>query len=271
MIGALALVSICLFAQDARQNLQEFLHNYITVSVYEMREVENGKILTRILQTEDPREVAVFGMVRVNVSRAQFLDKYRDIVEFKGKTVSQIGKFSDPPKPEDIQTLTLDKEDINDLKNCQPGDCNIQMSDSAMQQLKAGKNVTELAKLMLVQYVDSYLKGGDLSLSVYHDRKYPTYLALEFESLLNNSKYIKEYAPEFDNYLRKFPNAQLNGVENFIYWEKAKFAKKPVISITHVCIYQPDDQRAIIASKQIYSSHYFTGILGLTGLIDATP
>jgi len=167
--------------------------------------------------------------------------------------------------------MTLDKEDINDLKNCQPGDCNIQMSDTAMQQLKAGKNVTELAKQMLVQYVDSYLKGGDLSLSVYHDRKYPTYLALEFESLLNNSKYIKEYAPEFDDYLRKFPNAQLNGVENFIYWEKAKFAKKPVISITHVCIYQPDDQRAIIASKQIYSSHYFTGILGLTGLIDATP
>jgi hypothetical protein len=60
----------------------------------------------------------------------------------------------------------------------------------------------------------------------------------------------------------------MDGSEDFIYWSKEKFGLKPVISVTHVSIYRkPESGRTLIASKQIYASHYFEASLGLTAVV----
>jgi len=121
-----------------------------------------------------------------------------------------------------------------------------------------------------VDDVREYLKSGNAALGEYHDRKPPLRKADEFHSLLRESPYIHEYAPEFYRYLEQYPDEQLSGVENFIYWSKENFGLKPVVSLTHVTIYRrkQDPGSVLIASKQIYASHYFDSSLGLTALVE---
>jgi hypothetical protein len=113
--------------------------------------------------------------------------------------------------------------------------------------------------------VKRYLIGGNEQLTQYDDKKRPLRLADEFGAILKASPYIFDYEPEFYAYLREYPKKPLDGVENFIYWSKEKFGLKPVVSVTHVSIYQrPEMGFTLIASKQIYASHYFEASLGLT-------
>jgi hypothetical protein len=63
------------------------------------------------------------------------------------------------------------------------------------------------------------------------------------------------------------PGSDLPGAEEFIYWSKEQFGLKPVVSITHVVIYQPrrfDVPDVVIASKQIFASRYLGGSLAIT-------
>ena len=60
----------------------------------------------------------------------------------------------------------------------------------------------------------------------------------------------------------------LPGAESFVYWSKEKFGLKAVVSLTHVTIFRRSKSEFLIASKQIYASHYFDASLGLTHLAD---
>jgi len=234
--------------------------------------MEDGKVQAKILPTEDAAEVAVFGIVRVKSTRDAFMEKVRNIAEFeKTKGVQQIGKFSDPPQLADIEVLKIDQDDLTAIGKCVPGNCDIQLSDVAMERLKIALDMSVLAKTMLVEYVTKYMQGGNESLSTFNDKKHPLVLAKEFDALLSNSKYIYEYIPELNEYLKTYPKGTLQGAENFLYWEKSRFHKKPVISLNHAILYQPEPEGAILATKMLYASHYFHAALELTGVRSATP
>src|SRR5215475_1894768 len=130
LILMLILMPILLFAQEGLTKFESFLQNYIHLSVYQMHQMEDGNVQAKILPTEDPAEVAVFGIVRVNSTRDAFIEKARNITEFeKKKGVEQIGKFSDPPQNSDIEALKIDQEDLTAIGKCMPGNCDIQISD----------------------------------------------------------------------------------------------------------------------------------------------
>jgi hypothetical protein len=129
----------------------------------------------------------------------------------------------------------------------------------------AEQQATELARTVLLQYVERYLTGGNEQLSEYSDKKQPLRVAEQFDAILKASPYIFDYDPEFYEYLSDYPKKHLDGVEDFLYWSKEKFGLKPVISVTHVSIYRkPEFDVTLIASKQIYANHYFEASLGLT-------
>jgi hypothetical protein len=67
--------------------------------------------------------------------------------------------------------------------------------------------------------------------------------------------------------MARYTRDQSPDVSEFLYWSIETFGLKPVTSITHVSIYvQPE--RTVVASKQIYASHYFDASLGLTAALD---
>ncbi|MGE5816562.1 MAG: hypothetical protein ACM37Z_00960, partial [Deltaproteobacteria bacterium] len=225
-------------------------------------------------------EVAVFGVVLVKAPPDFFVERFRDIESYKkGTSVPLVKKFSAPPQLEDLDQLKVDKEDFDALKHCSIGNCDVKLSSAAIDRLRkeidwnapdAPEKVDKLARMSLLTYVKDYLAGGNLALSEYNDKKKPLRIVDQFDAILMASPYIYEYAPEFYVYLREYPGKLLDDAEDFIYWSKEKFGLKPVISVTHVSIYRrPGTGHTLIASKQIYASHYFEASLGLTAVVVA--
>ncbi|MEW6211983.1 MAG: hypothetical protein AB1631_26745 [Acidobacteriota bacterium] len=281
---AVSLLLFCAFPAGA-QNLpgwfEKFLQKHIHVTAEDIAGLERGEAIARVLKTAVKKEIAAVGIVRVDTSGDAFIEKFRDIVEFKkSSAVAQIGKFSNPPRLEDLKTLTLDPCCLNAIKNCETGDCDMQMSNEMMDRFRReldpsapdyATRANELARRILFDYVEAYLRTGNAALVEYHDQRNAVRLADEYRSLLAQSRFLAEYAPEFYKYLEEFPKASSPDVEDFIYWSKEKYGLKPVLSITHVAIYRrvfENRTEVLIASKQIYASHYFDGSLGLTAVVD---
>jgi hypothetical protein len=253
--------AFCANAQETPEGLTTFLKNRIGLSTKDLAEVRRGEVIAKILRSE-PQKVAIFGVVRVNASEDFFLERFRDIESYKKCTsVPQVKKFSTPPRIEDIQQLTVDREDFVGLKNCKVGSCDVKLPAHAIAQLQtetdgnaadASEQVNELARASLLEYANRYLEGGNKALTEYSDKKTPLRLADEFEAILKASPYLYDYEPELSAYLRDYAAKRMDGSEDFIFWSKEKFGLKPVISLTHVSIYRkPESGRTLIASIQI--------------------
>lgn len=266
-------------AQKLPAPLETFLREKIQLSDEQLADAAQGKAIAKTLPSER-NEIAVFGIVLINAATELYVERFRDIESFKkGTAVPIVKKFSSPPRVDDVRELTVDEEDFDALKDCRVGSCGVKLPSEIIERLRteidwsapdARQKVDRLARAALLEYVKRYQEGGNAELSEYNDKKTPRRVAEEFGAILKASPYIYDYTPEFYDYLREYPRKRLENVEDFIYWSKEKFGLKPVISVTHVTIYpEPRLQVTLIASKQIYASHYFEASLGLTVVVPA--
>jgi len=275
-------ISIAIIASPQSQQpaARDFLKKYLGFTDAEITSLDGGQLITKLPKVTDQREVAAYAVVRVNAPPEQLAVQFNDIVRWKkGESVPQIGKFSDTPTIADLNGLTIEPDDIKVLKKCKPGSCGIKLSSGSMEYLAKGTNWTAvnyhgqaetLFKHMLSDYAGSYLTGGNRVLVQYDDQKQPLKLAEDFSALLKESTYVNEYAPQLANYIDKFPAVQLPGSTSYIYWSKEQFGIQPVMSMTHVTIYprkHGSGNETIIASKQIYASHYFESSLAFTMML----
>jgi hypothetical protein len=278
IVGLLCILPT--YGQLLSPEFSDFAQRHIGVSESDLRKIEQGKVLTKALDSEVKSEVAIFGVILIQVPSDFFIEKFRDIEQFKkNEKVLEIGRFSKPPARSDLNDFTLEPGDLRDIRKCRVGECKIKLPADVIERFQREIDwsapghpflVTSLAKEMLVEYVTSYLEGGNAALTVYHDQKIPVSLEEQFRELLQESPYLFEYVPEFHEYLERFPEVELPGVEDFVYWSKEDLGLKPVTTLTHVSIYQRDSQSPspiIISSKQIYANHYFEASLGLTALV----
>jgi hypothetical protein len=91
-----------------------------------------------------------------------------------------------------------------------------------------------------------------------------------FAGILQHSPYLWQGAPALSSYLSEFPRGEPADVESFVYWSKEQLDGKPVISVTHVCIWRGEaggTPTVLVAGKQIMATHYLNGGLGLTVLL----
>ncbi len=263
-------------AQNLPDRFQNLLQTQFNVSETNLASLERGEAVTKLLKTRAKKEIAALGILRVNAPGDLFIGRFRDITDFKKSApVLQIGKFSNPPNLADLNGLTLDPCCLEAIRNCKTGDCDMKMSAEMMERFHQELNpsaanyqerANALARSMLFDYLKAYLQTGNAALIEYRDEKNAVRLADEFRSLLEQSRFLADYAPEFYKYLEEFPKASLPNVEDFIYWSKEKFGLNPVLSLTHVVIYKRvvgESTEVLIASKQLYANHYFDGSLGL--------
>lgn len=260
------------------------LGHHLGFSARDLQELERGEPIARSLDASDPREIALVGATRVEVPRAYFLARFRDIEEFKrGPLVLQVGTFSDPPRLEDVEGLTLPEEDLRDLRRCRPGDCDVKLPTETIARLRrevdwsapnAASRATRLVQEMLVERARLYLRAGPSTLAPYHATRRPVFVSRELTAILDASPYLKHYAPELRSFLEAFPRIGLPASEHFLYWSKETFELKPVINLTHVALYTPPrfgGTLTVIVSAGLYSSHYIDGSLGLTVAFDRDP
>lgn len=286
-VGAVALCFCLIMTSTGRVSsdggAKEFLRKYFNFSQADFSQLDGGGVITRLPSPADSREVSVLGAIRVGVGRDAFVTRLRDIVNFKkSPNVLQIGRFGRIPRIDDLAGLSIDPEDIEALRVCRVSDCDVKISAARLERIQRGVNwsspdyqsdASRLVKQMLLEYVQGYLAGGNSRLGVYQDKEYTHDVAADLVSLLRQTQYIYNYAPDFLRYLEQYPQGRPAGTEDFIYWSKEKFGLKPVISLTHVSIYRKNRAGGTdlyIASKQLYASHYFESSLGFTFFLDDT-
>jgi hypothetical protein len=197
-------------AQPAPGEPQTFLRKHVQLDEAQIAAIDRGEVVTRLLPTAEGREIAAFGAVRIRATRAAFLSRFKDVVAFKkGAAIPEAGLFSRPPRLEDLAELTLDPEDVDSLKSCTKGDCDVKLPASIMERFRrevtwsapdARARATALAKQMAVEYVAAYLSGGSAAMGEYHDKKKPLAMAAEFHELIRRSPYVFEYVPELHRY-----------------------------------------------------------------------
>ena len=123
------LCTLPTYGQLVSPEFSDFLQRHIGFSESDIRKVEQGKVVTKALDTEVKSEVAIFGAILVRVPTDLFVQKYRDIERFKrSKKVLQIGRFSNPPQRSDLNDFTLDLGDLQDIRKCKVGKCEIKLS-----------------------------------------------------------------------------------------------------------------------------------------------
>jgi len=266
---------------DIPQRVSAILQERVSLSRADVGALDRGRAVARSMKPGDRREIAAAGAVRVGVPVEFFLRQFVDIVSFKrSPIVRQIGKFSGTPRVQDLAPLTFEPGDLDELRRCRVGDCDIQLSADQIRRIQstvdwsrsdARAQANRVLRELLFEYVERYRTSGNQALLEYANERDPLSMADELRLLVSHSSETLAGVPEFGEALLTSA-ASLHGAQEFIYWSKEQFGLKPVVSITHVIIYplrRPGMPDVLIASKQIYASRYLAGSLALTLGVDA--
>lgn len=267
LIGALAPVMRAT-AQDVPQELMVDLRD-ANFSGAQINSVRAGAIAVQILPQRDDTAAFVTGAVRIAAPDEALPEEIRKIETFRtGGRILQIGRFGQSPSLGDIQPLVLDRGEIDDLRGCKAGDCEMQIGSGAMEAIHAidgsrndaRTHAAQTFKELLLGQARAYLEHGSAAMATYNNNDAPESVASAFEQILRDSPRLVRSDPAFFRYLVDFPkDPQASNLENFLYWSKEK-VRKPVVSVVHVCLEHSESHgraRYLIAMKHIYDSHYY--------------
>jgi hypothetical protein len=238
--------------------------------------IQNGKAFAKILPTSNPSDIFVCGAVYIRAKPAAYLQFMQDMT--RRKTVTGYlgaGEFSAPPAVGDLDGLSLERDDIENLKNCRPGHCELQLPEESMEAARAAiqwnspdvaEQITILAKRGIVRLLKEYQQAGDRALLPYRDKRDPVPPAEQFRSILRHVELFPQYLPDLNRYLLQYPNSRPEQAQDLFYWEKVNFGLKPTIRVNHAIIYRTSGPGAVhvLAIKQLYATHYFQTALDLS-------
>lgn len=284
---ALGLVGLVTWprADQGPDDLTAFLGNELGFQAGELERLTGGDPIARVLENRsEDRQITLAGAIRLGTSRQDFRRHFTNVSDLvQGSTTPEAGEFGSPPKLGDLYGLTLPMEDLESLERCRVGDCELKLAASAIERFQrkvnwSGRRADAEARTqfleMLVEDARGYLKDGPAALPKYADKPEPLSVAAGLDTLLRQMPYLGRFAPEFAGHLAAFPRSRLRGADDELYWAKESFGLKPVITLNHASVYAPpsDPRRLLIATAQIYATHYFQSGLRLLVLVeDAAP
>jgi len=258
-------------------DLERFFRQNVELSEDQIAAIRSGQAVTIALPPRTPAEVLLFGAVYIHAfpeayfQYARNFDRLRKVPGFLA-----LGVFTVPPQLSDLQGFAFDKDDIEALKSCEPGNCRIQMPAMSIDGLHRSINwsasdvnnqVNQLLQKRALERLLAYQREGNEALGVYNDKRDPTAVPEQFAYLLSYGKALPEHEPDFYHYLLLYPQAKPANYEDTFYWEKVKFGLKPTLRIVHMVTMRGglcDPMACAIAQKQLYSSHYFETALDLS-------
>jgi hypothetical protein len=246
--------------------------------------VEGGEVVVRSLPTPDRDEVALVGLVHVAVPRAFFLARTSDVAAFLAESGHQaFGVLRSPPVQADFARLTLDPSDAAGLRKCEVLRCSIKLPEQQMTAIAsalaqprgagpfAPARADSLMHLWLLGLVDDYWTRGDSALPVYDDTRRGERSASGFRQLLAENAPLFRDAPRFMTYLTDSPARLIDGVATTLYWATdSRPGLKPILSVSQLSTLRGAGagEPMLIATKQLYASHYFDSWLDVAALVD---
>ena len=260
--------------QKPSSGLPARLAAYVTrtakLSDDERSRLTGGEAVTKLLDVDESKEVAVFGAIWMNASIQRYVEAVKDIETLeRGGGFKLTKRISTPPRLEDFAGLRIPEEDLDDLRSCRVGECEIKLGEAALRRFQTevdwkGANARSAANALMqrlaFEYVTGYLQGGNERLAVYRDQSRPTFVAQEFREMTDRMPELTADMLNIRRYLLEYPKVMLPDSASFLYWQETEFGLKPTIRISHVTIRKGKDD-TLVASKMLYASHYFwTGL-----------
>jgi len=277
LLVALFVAATAASRSQTSPDLEKFFRQSIGLTKDQIAAIQNGQAVTKEMPARIPAEVFLFGAVYIHATPDAYLRYARDFDRLrKVPGYLALDMFGNPPQLSDLEDFSFDRNDIQALKRCKPGDCLIQAPANSIEQFQLSTDwsasdvsgqVNQLLRQIALQFLLDYGRNGNQALGFYNDKPNPTAVAQQFAYMLSYTNVLPEHLPDFYQYLLGYPNARPANVEDSFYWEKVKFGLKPTLRIVHVVTMRgkPTDEVACaIAEKQLYSSHYFETALDLT-------
>jgi hypothetical protein len=290
VLAALSVAYVALGAQPPADPLA-FFRPSVELSAGEIQRLRAGASVVRVLRASG-REVAVFGAAPIHIDGDRLVSWVRHIAALKkSRAVLGIARVSDPPRLEDFDHLVLDDADLEEIRQCRPGDCGLKITADEIGRLHAAigggalqwkPRVQQVFRELMLRRIRDYLAGGSAALPRYDDGKDGPLLGEVFRSIARQTP-IPTRLPRFADYLERYPHAPAEDVESFIYWAKEEFGRKPVVSATHVSIVHPSAAAAlgapdgrphggdlptvVVTGRQLFATHYLDGALSVTAIL----
>ncbi|HEX7771407.1 MAG TPA: hypothetical protein VF435_03240, partial [Pyrinomonadaceae bacterium] len=108
---------------------QQVLREKASFEEPDLTALQLNQPVARLAPTSNKREVAVMGLVSINATAEDFLRSYRDsMLQKSNAAILEIGRFGSQPTLADLASLSLETRDIEDLKECVVGDCQVKLS-----------------------------------------------------------------------------------------------------------------------------------------------
>ena len=276
LVALIATVALPAFCQS-NPDLQTFFQQDIGLTQDQIAAIQDGQPVAKTMPSRTPAEVFLFGAIYIHALPESYLQFARDFDRLRElPNYLALGVFSNAPKLSDLKDFAFDSDDIQALKNCTPGDCQIQLPASSIEDFHRSINwsaadvneqVNRLLQEMALQRLLAYQREGNQALGLYNDKRDPTVVPQQFAYMLTYAKALPAHLPDFYTYLLAYPNAKPANVEDTFYWAKVKFGLKPTLRVVQMVTMRgnPADPVAYaIAEKQLYSSHYFETALDLS-------
>ena len=278
---SVALLVMCLTAQNSAaqtvRDLQSFFREEVGLTEEQIANIRAGKAVVKAMPSRTPAEVVLFGAVYIHAAPENYLAFHQDFDHLRTlPNYLALGVFDTPPQLSDLKGFDFERDEIQSLRKCKPGECLVQMPASSIQELQQSvdwsaanldEKVNEQLQRKALGLIFAYQRDGNQALGDYNDKRDPIDVAKQFEFILSYSKVLPARLPQFYNYLLHYPDGKPAKVEDTFYWAKVKFGLKPTLRILQVTAMsgEPgDDLACAVAEKQLYSSHYFESALQLS-------
>ena len=268
-------------AQRMPGDLQVFLKKHIGLSDENIAKCDRDVVVAQVDMKDEPREIAVFAIVRMDVPQDVFVSHFRQIDRFlKNDKLHQIARISKQAEAEDFRALQLPESDFEEMARCSIGKCKVKFPAETLHQLQAidwsGAQASDVAlelfRKSCADYVRAYYTKGNAALMVYADKEKPMSLTEGFVSLFSQGNYLYRSHPVLMSYLKDFSRPPPKGIEDFFFWSLEDFGQRPTFTINQAAIYHMEEDKNstyMIGVKQIYATHYFQARLQIMDLVNA--
>ena len=221
--------------------------------------------------------IVVAGLVKISAPASVLTKTFLDREAFlRSEAIKDAGLFSNPPVASDVAAYRLPESDLEALTDCEVGECKFKLGVRGVEALEqvdweapdARDQADDMMRKAMLRYVRRYQEQGRKVLLIAVDKEEPLSLAKGVEKLLTNRPESKTLIGDFRNYLLNFPNVELAGAHDKIFWTVRDYGYRPVTSVLHAVVQERPGRVPVtaVAVTSLYASHYFHGRVEYLGL-----